>query len=244
MEAIATQKLNTTEPLSDEEVARRVLDGETALFEIIMRRYNQRLYRIARGILRDDAEAEDVMQDAYVRAYTHLGQFAGRSQFSTWLTRIAIHEALSRVRRRQRMDQLGPEESSDGESGMNLMASSLNPEEQTSAAELGKALETAILAIPEQYRLVLMLRDVEQMNTSETAAALELTEENVKVRLHRARALVRKELFARAGAEAQSAFGFMGVRCDRVVARVLERISERGLNAQNSISVLDKVPRA
>jgi RNA polymerase sigma-70 factor (ECF subfamily) len=142
------------------------------------------------------------------------------------------------------MDQLGPEESSDGESGMNLMASSLNPEEQTSAAELGKALETAILAIPEQYRLVLMLRDVEQMNTSETAAALELTEENVKVRLHRARALVRKELFARAGTEAQSAFGFMGVRCDRVVARVLERISERGLNAQNSISVLDKVPRA
>jgi RNA polymerase sigma-70 factor (ECF subfamily) len=244
MAAFVTEKLNTTEPLSDEDVVRRVLDGETALFEIIMRRYNQRLYRIARGILRDDAEAEDVMQDAYVRGYANLAQFAGRAQFSTWLTRIAIHEALARVRRRQRMDQLGPEESSDGESGMNLMASSLNPEEQTSATELGKALEAAILAIPEQYRLVLMMRDVEQMNTSETAAALELTEENVKVRLHRARALVRKELFARAGAEAQSAFGFMGVRCDRVVARVLERISERGLNAQNSISVLDKVPRA
>jgi RNA polymerase sigma-70 factor (ECF subfamily) len=227
MEAIAIEKLNKTEPLSDEEVVRRVLHGETALFEIIMRRYNQRLYRIARGILRDDAEAEDVMQDAYVRAYANLEQFAGRAQFSTWLTRIAIHEALARVRRRQRMDQLGPEESSDGESGMNLMASSLNPEEQTSAAELGKTLETAILAIPEHYRLVLMMRDVEQMNTSETAAALELTEENVKVRLHRARALVRKELFARAGAEAQSAFGFMGVRCDRVVARVLETIGAR-----------------
>src|ERR1700746_2984116 len=127
MAAFVTEKLNITEPLSDEDVVRRVLDGETALFEIIMRRYNQRLYRIARGILRDDAEAEDVMQDAYVRAYTHLGQFARRSQFSTWLTRIAIHEALARVRRRQRMDQLGPEESSDGESGMNLMASSLNP---------------------------------------------------------------------------------------------------------------------
>lgn len=230
MEAIAIEKLNKTEPLSDEEVVRRVLHGETALFEIIMRRYNQRLYRIARGILRDDAEAEDVMQDAYVRAYAHLGQFAGRSQFSTWLTRIAIHEALARVRRRQRMDQLGPEESSDGESGMNLMASSLNPEEQTSAAELGKALETAILAIPEEYRLVLMMRDVEQMNTSETAAALELTEENVKVRLHRGRALVRKELFARAGAEAQSAFGFMGVRCDRVVAKVMKAIGAGAIN--------------
>ena len=107
---------------------------------------------------------------------------------------------------------------------MNLVATSPNPEEQTSASELGKALEAAILAIPQQYRLVLMMRDVEQLNTSETAAALEISQENVKVRLHRARALVRKELFARAGAEAASAFGFMGVRCDRVVATVLERI--------------------
>ena len=227
MEAIATEKLNTTEPLTDEEVVRRVLQGETALFEIIMRRYNQRIYRIARGILRDDAEAEDVMQDAYVRAYAHLNQFAGRAQFSTWLSRIAIHEALARVRRRQRMEQFGTGDSNDGETEMNLMATSLNPEQQTSAAELGKALEDAILAIPEQYRLVLMLRDVEQMPTAEAAAALELTQENVKVRLHRARALVRKELFARAGTEALSAFGFMGVRCDRVVARVMEQIRTR-----------------
>jgi RNA polymerase sigma-70 factor (ECF subfamily) len=219
---VATEKLNITEPLSDEEVVRRVLDGETALFEIIMRRYNQRLYRIARGILRDDGEAEDVMQDAYVRAYTHLRQFAGRAQFSTWLSRIAIHEALARSKRRQRTDQLGTD-AWDGED-MNLLATSLNPEEQTSASELRSALEEAILAIPEQYRLVLMLRDVEQMSTAEAATALDLTEENVKVRLHRARALVRKELFARAGSEAQSAFGFMGARCDRVVARVLETI--------------------
>lgn len=219
---VATEKLNATEPLPDEEVVRRVLNGETALFEIIMRRYNQRLYRIARGILRDDAEAEDVMQDAYVRAYTHLRQFAGRSQFSTWLSRIAIHEALARSKRRQRLDQLGTEEG--GREDMNLLATSLNPEEQTSASELRGALEEAILAIPEQYRLVLMLRDVEQMSTAEAAAALDLTQENVKVRLHRARALVRKELFARAGSEAQSAFGFMGARCDRVVARVLETI--------------------
>jgi RNA polymerase sigma-70 factor (ECF subfamily) len=222
MMEVATEKLNITEPLSDEEVVRRVLDGETALFEIIMRRYNQRLYRIARGILRDDGEAEDVMQDAYVRAYTHLHQFAGRAQFATWLSRIAIHEALARSKRRQRTDQLGTE-AWDGED-MSLLATSLNPEEQTSASELRSALEEAILAIPEQYRLVLMLRDVEQMSTAEAATALDLTEENVKVRLHRARALVRKELFARAGSEAQSAFGFMGARCDRVVARVLETI--------------------
>jgi len=222
MEAIAIEKLNTTVPLSDQEVVRRVLDGETELFEIIMRRYNQRLYRIARAILRDDAEAEDVMQDAYVRAFAHLTQFAGRAQFATWLSRIAVHEALARVRRRQRIDQLADTE--DGGGNVNVIESSLNPEEQTSVAELGKALEGAILAIPEQYRLVVMMRDVEQMTTAETAVALDLTEQNVKVRLHRARALVRKELFARAGTESPAAFGFMGVRCDRVVARVLEQI--------------------
>ncbi len=222
MQATAIRELNTTEPLSDEEVVRRVLNGETALFEIIMRRYNQRLYRLSRAILRDDAEAEDVMQDAYVRAYEHLGQFAGRAQFSTWLSRIAIHEALARAKKRQRTDQL--DEAEGGGSEMNLVTNALDPEEQTSASELRHTLEQAIIAIPEQYRLVLMMRDVEQMNTAETASALDLTEENVKVRLHRARALVRKELFARAGGEVATAFGFMGVRCDRVVARVLKRI--------------------
>src|ERR1043165_4066496 len=103
--------LNNTETLPDEEVVRRVLQGETALFELIMRRYNQRLYRVARAILRDDAEAEDVMQDAYVRAYEHLAQFAGRSQFSTWLTRITIHEALARSKRRKRTEQFSADES-------------------------------------------------------------------------------------------------------------------------------------
>jgi len=223
MDCIATET-SSTESLPDEEVVRRVLEGETGLFELVMRRYNQRLYRVARAILRDNAEAEDVMQDAYVRAYEHLSQFAGRSQFATWLTRIAIHEALARVQRRKRVDQLGAREWSEGEGEANVAATALNPEEQTSVAELGKALESAILAIPDQYRLVLMMRDVEQLSTSETADALELSEENVRVRLHRARGMVRKQLFAQAGVEAPSAFGFMGVRCDRVVARVMDRI--------------------
>src|SRR5690348_17427185 len=102
MSPIAPESTNGMKSLSDEEVVRRVLDGETALFELLMRRYNQRLYRVSRVILRDDAEAEDVMQDAYVRAYEHLHQFAGKAAFSTWLTRIAIHEALARKRRRGR----------------------------------------------------------------------------------------------------------------------------------------------
>lgn len=225
MSPTTVELMNSTEPLSDEEVVRRVLDGETALFELIMRRYNQRLYRVARAILRDDSEAEDVMQDAYVRAYGHLSQFAGRSQFATWLTRIAIHEALARVQRRKKTDQLGGNEWNDGEGEMNIAATALNPEEQLSASELGRALESAILSIPEQYRLVLMMRDVEQLSTNETATALDLSEENVKVRLHRARAMVRKNLFAQVGSEAPRAFGFMGERCDRVVARVMARIA-------------------
>src|SRR5215471_8555694 len=230
MSPIVLEISNSTEPLSDEEVVRRVLDGETALFELIMRRYNQRLYRVARAILRDEAEAEDVMQDAYVRAYEHLGQFAGRSQFATWLTRIAIHEALARAQRRKRTDQLGSSRSSEAgvDREVDVAASALNPEEQLSVSELGWALEDAILSIPEQYRLVLMMRDVEQLSTIETAAALDLSEENVKVRLHRARAMVRKNLFARAGAEAPRAFGFMGERCDRVVANVMRKICAAG----------------
>ena len=230
MSPTALEVTNSTEPLSDEEVVRRVLDGETALFELIMRRYNQRLYRVARAILRDDSEAEDVMQDAYVRAYEHLGQFAGRSQFATWLTRIAIHEALARAQRRKRTDQLGTNSWSEAgiDREVDVAASALNPEEQLAVSELGRALEDAILSIPEHYRLVLMMRDVEQLSTTETAAALDLSEENVKVRLHRARAMVRKNLFVQAGNEAPRAFGFMGERCDRVVAKVMEKICAAG----------------
>ncbi|PYV53441.1 MAG: RNA polymerase sigma factor [Acidobacteria bacterium] len=227
MSPTTLELINSAEMLSDEEVVRRILQGETALFELIMRRYNQRLYRVARAILRDDSEAEDVMQDAYVRAYQHLAQFAGRSRFATWLTRIAIHEALARSQRRRLTEQFDASARSEGtvDGEAEVVANALNPEEQLSVSELGRALEDAILSIPEQYRLVLMMRDVEQLNTQETAAALDLTEENVKVRLHRARAMVRKNLFAQAGAEAPAAFGFMGPRCDRVVARVMERVS-------------------
>ena len=125
------------EAWSDEEVVRRVLEGETALYEILMRRYNQRLYRVARAILRDDAEAEDVMQDAYVRAYQHLDQFAGRAPFSTWLTRIAVHEALCRIRpaivnshsTKLRTEEISP---------MSLTDISLNPEQSVSNAETGR----------------------------------------------------------------------------------------------------------
>lgn len=210
---------------TDEQVVERVLAGETALYEIIMRRYNQRLYRVVRAILRDDSESEDVLQDAYVRAYEHLGQFEGRAPFSTWLTRIAIHEAFARIRRRNRFEQLDAA-SHNGETLVNSSNPPVDPEQTTSKAELTRLLEEAVLALPEQYRTVLMLRDIEEMSTAETAAALSISEVNVKVRLHRGRALVRKHLFARAGASGKAAFPFMGERCDHVVARVFAILSD------------------
>lgn len=209
---------------SDEEVVTRVLAGETALFEIIMRRYNQRLYRVAHSILRNDGEAEDVMQDAYVRAYQHLHQFEGRAKFSTWLTRIAVHEALARAHRRNRMQELDAEPFGGY---MNpLPATTPDPEQQASDRELVALLQDAVLALPDNYRSVLMMRDIEEMSTTDTAKALDLTEENVKVRLHRARALLRRELFARAGAQRGNAFPFMGARCDHMVQTVMQRIAE------------------
>lgn len=212
-----------SEALSDEQVIERVLLGETALYEIIMRRYNQRLYRAVRSILQDEDEIEDVMQDAYVRAYKNLASFEGRSQFSTWLTRIALHEAFARSRRNKRTQQLD-DLSTDGGPEM-FPAVNIDPERYTSTTELRRLLEDAISALPEQFRTVLMLRDVEELSTAETAAALDISEENVKTRLHRGRALVRHNLYARVGANSSDAFIFMGVRCDRVVRRVFEAVA-------------------
>ena len=213
---------------SDEEVVARVLGGETALFEIIMRRYNQRLYRAALSILRDGAEAEDVIQDAYVRAYQHLHQFAGHAAFSTWLTRIAIHEALRRFHLRKRTQQI-IEFSAHEDESTNMTELSLDPEQRASMLELGQLLEEAVLELPGQYRSVVMLRDVEELSTAETAAALDLTEENVKVRLHRGRAMMRDRLYARVGSQGKAAFPFMGSRCDKVVQGVFSRIQKISL---------------
>lgn len=207
--------------LTDEQVVERVLAGETELFEILMRRHNQRVYRAARSIVRDEHEAEDVMQEAYVRAYQHLGQFAGRAKFSTWLTRIAVHEALSRLERSRRFQELEPENETKGQ----IMNAAENPEYHCASSETGRLLEQAIDALPDTYRMVFVLRDVEELSTEEAGQVLGITQENVKTRLHRARALLRRELYARVGATGTSAFPFHAVRCDRVVNNVMERIA-------------------
>jgi len=225
MDITGTLEKARAEAWSDMEVVDRVKAGDTALYEIIMRRYNQRLYRVARAILRDDSEAEDVMQAAYVRAYQHLNQYEARAPFSAWLTKIAVNEALARVRARSRNQPL-EEMDQDGEFPMNVVETSLDPEQTASQSELGHILEQAVLGLPEQYRAVIMLRDVEDLSTSETADVLNLTEENVKVRLHRGRAMVREWLFARVGSNAKKAFPFMGVRCDRAVESVFAKLAE------------------
>jgi RNA polymerase sigma-70 factor (ECF subfamily) len=212
------------ESLTDEEVVCRVRAGETALYEVIMRRYNQRLYRIARAILHNDAEAEDVMQDAYVRAYEHLDQFAGRAPFAAWLTRIAVHEALARLRLSSRNQSLDDNEH-DGEPSMQITSKSPDPEQSASGSQLRDLLEEAVLDLPERYRTVIMLRDIEELSTSETADALDLTEDNVKIRLHRGHGMIRSWLFERMGAGAKEAFPFMGVRCNRVVEGVFHRLA-------------------
>jgi len=210
--------------LSDVEVVRRVREGETALFEILMRRYNQRLYRVARAILKDDAEAEDVMQQAYLNAYMHLDQFAERAAFSTWLTKIAVYEAIARSARPGAAASRTSVES--GEDAMvHIQDSQPDPEHQAFATELRSLLESAVEGLPEPHRIVFTLRQIEGLSTTETAECLDISEENVKTRLHRARALLRADLLARAGAVTSGAFQFHLSRCNRVVAGVFEKIS-------------------
>jgi RNA polymerase sigma-70 factor (ECF subfamily) len=205
--------------LSDEEVIRRVRTGEAELFEVLMRRYNQRLYRVSRAIVRDEAEAEDVMQQAYVNAYVHLDQFEDRAKFATWLTRIAVHEALARVRRRFRQAEVDM-----GEGDMELRSRTPDPERQAFAGEVRRALESSLDSLPAIYRSAFILRDVEGLSTAEAAECLSVTEDTVKTRVHRARALLREELLERAGLAANDAFPFLVPRCDRMVAAVLARL--------------------
>jgi RNA polymerase sigma-70 factor, ECF subfamily len=215
--------------LSDEEVVRRVCAGEVALFEVLMRRHNQRVYRAARAILRDEAEAEDVMQQAYVNAYTHLGQFTGRARFSTWLLRIATYEALARVRRRSRITEIeAMTESGDG--GGILHDRGPNPERQAFIGELRRTLEGGVDALPEAYRSVFVLRDVEGLSTAETAECLGLSEDVVKTRLVRARAQLRRQVSEQIGRSVRDLFTFEAPRCDRIVAAVLAMIAQTPLH--------------
>lgn len=213
---------------TDEQVVAAVLSGQRELFETLIRRYNQRLYRVVRGVLWwNEGEIEDVMQQAYVNAYLHLDQFAGRASFSTWLTKIALYEALSRARRLGRTVSL--DETVDGGTevmGDRIQVDTPDPERQALTGELREALEGAIEQLPPAYRTVFMLREVEGLSTSESADILGVREEVIKTRLHRARHMLRDHLFERAGASSSAAFTFEAPRCDAMVARVFAALQQ------------------
>src|SRR5499427_1847802 len=210
--------------LSDSDIVRRVRAGERALFEVLMRRHNQRVYRTARAVVKDEAEVEDIMQQAYINAFTHLHQFEDRSEFSTWLTRIVLNEAFARRQKRQRASIATRAGDEGGALMENIQSSRPDPERQAYAEELRRVLEHAVDELPDNYRAVFMLRDVEGLSTSETGAGLGIGDEAVKTRLHRARAMIRRSVSARVGGLTGSMFQFQAPRCDRVVAAVLESI--------------------
>ncbi len=175
---------------SDEEIVARILAGEVHFFELIVRRHNRRLLRVAMSVVRNEGDAEEVVQDTYVSAYQHLAQFAGRARFLTWLTRIALYKALARASSRSREVRL---ENEEGQEPAWLVHRGLSPEQKLSADETASLLGAAIEALPETYRQVVVLRDLEELDTESAARQLRITETNLKVRLHRARTMLRRE---------------------------------------------------
>jgi len=210
---------------SDEVVAGRVLAGETHLFEVLMRRHNQRLSRALRAVLKLESEVEDVMQQTYVEAFTNLRQLRGAGSLSSWLVQIAVNEALDRLGRQRRFVASGTafdrvEEAQPGREA----SRPANPEESASQVELVRLLEAAVRELPARYQLVFSLREIEGMNTRETARALGVSRDVVKTRLRRAKLHIQRQVSSRAYATKARAFAFHAPRCDRVVTAVLERI--------------------
>ena len=212
--------------LSDTELVQQTLAGDMRALEGLMRRYNQALYRTARAILRDDAEAEDAVQEAYVRAYAALADFRGESKLSTWLVRIVANEALMRRRRtRRRAEVVALEGAAAGEPKEEPMAEESGPEENAGRGELRRLLERRIDALPDDYRAVFVLRAVEELSVEETAVALGIPEATVRSRHFRARGLLRESLAREIDVSLEETFSFAGERCDRIVAKVLNRLN-------------------
>jgi RNA polymerase sigma-70 factor, ECF subfamily len=214
--------LEKCQELPDDDLVRRVRAGETHLYELLMRRYNQRVFRVIRSVASNDADAEDILQEAWVRAFEHLDQFEGRASFSTWVTKIGFYESLARARKSARLTAL------DESHGENMD----NPERQAMRDELGRMLQSAVDLLPASYRSVFVMREVERMSTAETAECLEISEEAVKTRLHRSRAMLRRDLERRLGPALAAAYAFLGHRCDRVVAAVMRRVAPPNSSAR------------
>lgn len=213
---------------SDAALVQGIADGNVAAFEVLVRRHNQRLFRAARAILRDDAEAEDVVQEAYLQAYGALKDFRTESKLSTWLVRIAVNEALMRLRKRARRADIMPlhPDADDALADTVHEDMSTGPELAAQRAEMRRLLEMQIDALPETYRIVFVLRGIEELSVEETAEALGIPAATVRSRFFRARSLLREGLASKVDLAYEDAFAFAGERCDRITARVMQRISQ------------------
>src|SRR5262245_26728320 len=211
----------------DTVLAERASRGDPVAFERIMRRHNQQLFRTARAILRDDGEAEDALQEAYLQAYRGLGEFRGDASLSTWLARIVANEALQRLRKRERRAEIVPLQPVDEAEleGIADVKNDRGPEAATHGGELRRVLEVQIDALPDDYRTVFMLRAVEELSVEETASILGIPEATVRSRFFRARSLLREALALKIDLACETAFSFAGGRCDRVVAFVLQHLN-------------------
>ena len=203
-------------------------EGDPSAFREIMQRNSRRLYRVVRSVLRNEAEAEDVVQDTYLKAFTHLSDFRGDAQLSTWLTRVALNEALGRRRKERHMVDVGSmdEAGSGRDNVVPLFANELasTPEQDVARGDIGRLLEHAIDNLPDDFRTVFVMRRVEEMSVEETASSLGLNPETVKTRLYRARGLLRSALEAQLGSGLTHVFPFAGQRCLRIAQAVLSRL--------------------
>jgi RNA polymerase sigma factor (sigma-70 family) len=204
-------------------MAQRVAAGDGTQFEKLMRHYNRRLYRIARAVLRDDAEAEDALQEAYLAAYSSMGRFRGESTLATWLSRLVLNECLGRLRRGARRQRLMPIVGSALE--INAVADSEMPERIVARRQLRSLLESKLDELPESFRLVFVLRSVEEMSVEETAHTLGIPEATVRTRYHRARGLLREALEQELDLAERDLFEFGGERCARVISKVKQQLS-------------------
>ena len=223
-QAIAT--IPTAAELADETIVDRIRGGDTALYEILVRRHNQRLYRTIRAILRDDRDVEDVMQQAYIDAYMHLDQFRGSARFATWLTRIAVNRAIRNGQGERRKLSVVARGADADVAIAHTAAPGIDPEHSMYGHELKTVLESIVDDLPDPFRVVFVMREVEGLSTAETAAALDINEDTVKTRLHRAKRLLRDHLDRRLGPAASEIYPFHLSRCDRVVAGVMAAITK------------------
>jgi len=219
----------TAGTLADERnLVERAASGDQSAFRAIMERNNQRLYRVARAVMKDDTEAEDVVQETYLRAFFNLSKFRGESSLTTWLTRIALNEALGRKRKQRAMVTLETVETAQQTSAQIIQFPAMNtetdPERSAAQNEIQRLLERAMDALPEPFRVVFVMRDVEEMSIEETAFHLGIRPQTVKTRLHRARRLLRQSLDGELASTLKETYPFAGARCARITEAVLSRL--------------------